>query len=425
MRTPVLKDDRAFRYFTFFYLYIMQGIPAGFALTAIANYLLGRHIPPQTVGGFIALVGLPWTVQFVWGPLIDRFQYSSMGHRKHWIVLSQLVAVVASLGLLLVSDVIRQLGLLTAVFFVHSIFASIQVASVDAMAITIGPVHERGKLNGFMRGGFLLGTAFGAAALSYLLHRYGFRTAAFVQSGILFFFTGLFLFTRQERGDVIFPWNKPRRPRQQSQETNPPMKDLFRRIYVAIMSRESMRYFGLVATVYIFSSIFIRAYVFYLINTLHWPDKTVSLLQGSWGSLLTLAAIIVAGISADRAGPKKMQVKVMWGVCIFLLVVNGTFFWWRHDWYAGTALLLWNLADPLLSVSIFPVLMGLCREKVEGSQFTTYLALINLCDVVGSYLTGWAVTVVPAPLIGCTCGLLLGVVLLLLKNKNSYAVIPG
>jgi hypothetical protein len=54
-----------------------------------------------------------------------------------------------------------------------------------------------------------------------------------------------------------------------------------------------------------------------LIHVLQWPDKTVSLLQGSWGSLVTFVAIIVAGVSSDKVGAKKLQVKVMWGISIF------------------------------------------------------------------------------------------------------------
>jgi PAT family beta-lactamase induction signal transducer AmpG len=204
---PVLKESAALRYATFFYLYVMQGIPAGFALTAIANYLLGKQVASERVGGFIALVGLPWTFQFIWGPLIDRFQYSAMGHRKYWIVASQLAAVAASSALLIVRDPFLELPALSALFFIHSIFASIQVASVDAMAISIAPLNERGKLNGCMRGGFLLGIAFGAAALSYIMHTYGFRSAALLQTIILFLFTIVFFFTRLERGDVLVPWS--------------------------------------------------------------------------------------------------------------------------------------------------------------------------------------------------------------------------
>ena len=36
-----LTENRILRYFTFFYLYAMQGVPAGFSTTALANYLTG------------------------------------------------------------------------------------------------------------------------------------------------------------------------------------------------------------------------------------------------------------------------------------------------------------------------------------------------------------------------------------------------
>ncbi|MGI4971336.1 MAG: MFS transporter, partial [Janthinobacterium lividum] len=165
MNNLVLRDSARLRYFTFFYLYVMQGIPAGFGLTAVYNYLVGNGLSARSVGSFAAIVGLPWTFQFVWGPLIDKYQYSIIGHRKQWVVLTQLVAALASLSLLLVHSPVAQLSLMSGVFFVHSVFASIQDASVDAIAISVVPVAERGRVNAFMRGGFLLGWAVGGAAL--------------------------------------------------------------------------------------------------------------------------------------------------------------------------------------------------------------------------------------------------------------------
>jgi len=39
---PALSESARLRYFTFPYLYFMQGIPSRFALTALANYLLQK-----------------------------------------------------------------------------------------------------------------------------------------------------------------------------------------------------------------------------------------------------------------------------------------------------------------------------------------------------------------------------------------------
>ena len=407
MRLPALNESAPMRYFTFFYLYIMQGIPGGFALTAIANYLVGKGLQPNQVGSFVAIVGLPWILQFVWGPLIDRYQYSVIGHRKHWVVLTQLIAFLASLTLLLVHTPQKQLFLMSAVFFTHSIFASVQDASVDAIAIFIVPEKERGRVNAFMRGGYLLGISFGAAVLSVMLHRYGFAAAAWVQSLTLLAFTVLTFFVKLDRHDPLLPSRSRPRKVQQEPEHNPALARLFKELYRGMTERSSLRIFGIIALVYLCTSIFIRAFSYHIIHVLKWPDQEVSVLQGSWGSLLTFVVVVSGGVLSDRVGARRLQVWVMWGIGLFLLLICSLNSLWMHRGVTTSGLILWNFVDPLFSVSCFPILMALCRPLVEGSQFTAYMAFINFCDVLGSYITGWALNWIPAPWIGVLCGALI------------------
>ena len=419
MRLPALNERAGWRYFTFFYLYLMQGIPAGFALTAIANYLVGKGLASQRVGSFVAIVGIPWILQFVWGPLIDRYQYSVIGHRKHWVVLTQLVAFLASLTLLLVQHPEKQLLLMSAVFFTHSIFASIQDASVDAIAIFIVPEKERGRLNAFMRGGFLLGIAFGSAVLSTVLHRYGFTTAAWVQSLTLLLFTTLTFFIKLDKNDPLLPFGKKKKEVVQ-EEDNPSLSHLFRELFRGMTVGSSLRIFGVIALVYMCLSIFIRSFSYHIIHVLKWHDQDVSVLQGSWGSLLTFLVIVCGGVLSDRVGAKRLQIWVMWGIGLFLLVLCSLSYLWVHRSVTTSGLILWNFVDPLFSVACFPILMALCRPLVEGSQFTAYMAFINFCDVIGSYVTGWVLNWVQAPWIGLVCaGLILGSVIALQITRTQ------
>lgn len=424
MKTPVLGESPKLRYFTFFYLYVIQGIPAGFALTALANYLIAKQVAPERVGTFIALDGLPWILQFVWGPIIDRFQYSSMGNRKHWVVFSQWAAIAVTSLLCIVKKPELEVTLLSAIFFTHSIFASIQIASVDAMAIVITPQQERGRVNGFMRGGFLLGMAFSSTVFSGMLHRFTFQQIAILQTAVLSGFALLFFFTKLERSNTLLP-QRMASPLGDKARSELSFKTVFQKVFHGITNSKSLRYFGLVALVYFCTSVFIRSYTFHLINVIKWTDNQVSMLQGGWGSILTLVAILVAGGVSDKIGHKALQVKVMWVVCIFLLVINITAEWWTFRYYSGLTLVLWNLADPLLSVTIFPILMALCVKKVEGSQFTAYLALINLCDVAGSYITGWSLKAVTAPVLSLICASALLLVLMVQKFRSHYSVIPN
>jgi len=420
----VLRDSARLRYFTFFYLYVMQGIPSGFALTAVYNFLIGQGLSARSVGSFAAIVGLPWTFQFVWGPLIDKYQYSIIGHRKQWVVLTQLVAVLASLSLLLVHDPVRQLSLLGVVFFVHSVFASIQDASVDAIAISVVPVAERGRVNAFMRAGSLAGWAVGGAVLSYLLHHGGFGRAAGVQSLVLLAFTALTFFIKLERTDQLLPHfgagQRPARPTLTDEE-NPSLGWLFRELWRSMVEKHSLRAFGIIILSYLAASLFGNAYAFYLIHNLRWPDTQVSILQGTWGSLLSFGVLMGGGVLVDRLGAGRLQWWVLVFMASFLLVFNCLASEWSIYAVGFTGLAMVNLADPLLSVAAMPLLMAYCRPKIEGSQFTTYMALVNLCTVTASYLNGWLLELTTAPFIGLGCGILLVGLLLALYRLNPNA----
>lgn len=417
-----LSQSRNLRYFTFFYLYFMQGIPAGFALTAIANYLTGKSISSSSIGTFVGIVGLPWILQFVWGPLIDRYQYSVVGHRKHWVLLTQIAAFGASLLLLLVHEPASQLQLVSALFFTHSVFASVQDASVDAMAISLCPEEERGRVNAFMRGGFLLGISFGAAVLSAVMHRYGFRAAAGVQSAFLLLLTLVFFFTKLQPGDKLLPQFSRKQRDEKAVFENPHLGRLFRSLWQAAIRQESLRLFLLIAVGYFCFSVFIRSFSFHLVRVVGWPDQDLSVLQGSWGSLVTFVVVIAGGTIADKIGPQKLQRTVLIILGTYLVLFNSLSFLWHVRPFTVGGLLFWSLADPLYSVAAFPILMILCKDEIAGSQFTAYMALINFCDVLGSYFSGWMLHWVAAPWLGVGCGLVLWGSLVAIKKKESIVV---
>ncbi len=407
MPLPALNESARFRYFTFFYLYAMQGIPAGFALTTLANYLVGQGAAPNIVGSFVAIIGTPWILQFLWGPVIDRYQYSVMGRRKHWLVSMQLGAFCTLLFLLFIKHPVQQITTIATIFFIHSIFASFQDTSVDATAIFVVPPEERGRVNAYMRGGILIGTAIGAAVLSTILHFYNFFTAACLQSALLLIFTIVTFFTKIDKKDKLLPsfTKKERLPDgHTASEDNPTLKWMFRQLWEGMMTKKSLQVYGSIALVYLCFSVFIRSYTYHIIHVLHWNDNDVSVLQGSWGNLLTFVVVIFAGMIADKMGAARLQKIVLWALGIYFLALCGNYMYWGNRTLTTAGLIIWNFADPMFSVASFPLLMALCRPQVEGSQFTGYMAFLNFCDVMGSYISGWALLIIPAPWLGMTCG---------------------
>jgi PAT family beta-lactamase induction signal transducer AmpG len=421
MALPTLARSSRLRYATFFYLYFMQGVPSGFALTALVNYLTAKGLSPSVIGSYSSLIGIPWIVQLVWGPLIDRYRYSVVGHYKHWVVLTQVAAFGASLLLFIVNKPEAQVWLLAGLFFLHSMVASVQDASVDAMAILITPTEERGRVNAFMRGGILLGISFGAAALSVVLHRYGFGAAVVVQSAVLLLFTLLFFFTKLHHSDPLFP-RFGAIADGEKQASGPSLPVVFRQLRQAVFGKRSLRIFGVIFLCYLCFSIFRRAQSFYLIDVLKWSDEELSVLSGTWGSAVPIVVMLVGGTVADRIGAPRLQRMVLSALAVFLVAFNALWSLWVHKSFAAGGLLFWSVADPLYSIAAFPILMAICKKQVAGSQFTAYMALINLSEIGGSFLTGMALEMVAGPALGLMAGVALVVLaVILFRYKQQLA----
>ena len=392
MPTFTLSASRSLRAFIFFGLYVVQGIPSGFALTAVVNYLAARHLDPVVIAAFSARIGIPWSIQFLWGPLIDRFQGSSMGRRKPWVLGAQFAAFLASLGVITIRDPATQVTALSVAFLIHGLFASVQDASVDAMAISIIPDSERGQVNACMRGGIMVGTGVGAAVWASLMHHRGFTAAALAQSAVLLTMTLLTAFVRERPGDVLVPWGKRVEPVGPdptdhaglgAEVPQPSLRQVFRDLLGGFFQVRSLMIFLLVVLVYTGLAVYIQAYPRYLINVLGWSDTESSRYQGTGGTVVGLATTLVAFLVADRLGPRRLMLAMMVLIGGFLVGFNLLGSHWSAPGVAAGGLVLWYMFDPGFSVACMPVLMGLCRKGVEGSQFTAYMALVNLAGAGG------------------------------------------
>jgi PAT family beta-lactamase induction signal transducer AmpG len=182
-----------------------------------------------------------------------------------------------------------------------------------------------------------------------------------------------------------------------------------------MVEKHSLRAFLIIVLGYLAASLFGSAYTFHLIHSLHWPDADVSILQGTWGSVLSFVVLLSGGVLVDRLGAGRLQYWVLVGMAGFLLLLNSLAAFWVSKIISFTGLVVVGLADPLLSVAAMPLLMAYCRPRIEGSQFTTYMALVNLCTVAATYLNGWLLEITTAPVIGLGCGLLLSALVLALR----------
>ena len=162
-----LLSSKRGRLTTFFLLYVTEGIPLGFAATAVATQMRRNGLSPDQIGTFVASFYFPWAWKWAAGPVVDLLYSDRLGRRRAWIVGCQLmmsVTLLAAMG----ANFTTQLAAFTAILLVHNCFAAVQDVAIDALAVGTLKDEERGLANGLMFAGANVGQMIGGAGVLLL-----------------------------------------------------------------------------------------------------------------------------------------------------------------------------------------------------------------------------------------------------------------
>ena len=89
-----ILDSRRGRFIAFGLLYISEGVPYGFATTAMVMFMRLEGLSIEQIGAFVAAVLLPWGFKWAWAPLVDVVRLTRFGGRKAWIMICTTMMIV-------------------------------------------------------------------------------------------------------------------------------------------------------------------------------------------------------------------------------------------------------------------------------------------------------------------------------------------
>lgn len=75
-----------------------SGLPLALTAGTLQAWMTVEGMDLRAIGMF-TLVGLPYTVKFLWAPLMDRFVFSWLGRRRGWMLFTQLLLVILIVGM--------------------------------------------------------------------------------------------------------------------------------------------------------------------------------------------------------------------------------------------------------------------------------------------------------------------------------------
>lgn len=162
-----------------FLLGFSSGLPFLLTLSTLSFWLTESGIDKTTIGLFM-LISLPYSLKFLWAPVLDRVQIpilsTMLGQRRSWALLAQtgLILSIIALGYCNPSQSIMATA--GCAFFV-AIFSATQDIVYDAYRIEIMSDHNRGMAAALESVGFRFGMLASGAGALYLATLSDWQTA--------------------------------------------------------------------------------------------------------------------------------------------------------------------------------------------------------------------------------------------------------
>jgi PAT family beta-lactamase induction signal transducer AmpG len=270
--------------------------------------------------------------------------------------------------------------------FLINMAAAFQDVAIDGMAIDIVPEHERGRANGLMWGGKTLGIAGSAIVCGALIADHGFAAAALAPAATISLILLLPLLLRERAGERLLPWTTG----DAHADTPAParLRSLITTL-LAVMLRPANLLLGL--------GIFI-AFAAYGLKTamvpvfavqgLGWDQQAFTRLAGGADIGGGLFGIAASGWIADRLGHGRAVALSL----VLLAALHGAMALaaplWAYPAVFGTYFVAHAVLFVLLSVSVYARAMAACDHVVAATQFSAFMAMLNLGTAVGAQQLG-------------------------------------
>lgn len=356
-------------------LYAAEGAPIGYLWWAIPVKLRAAGVPVQDVAALAALLTLPWSVKFLWAPLVDVLRSRRFGLRP-WIAGAQLAMGLTLLPLVGL-DLVADFHSLTLFLLLHAVCAATQDVAIDALAVRRVPAAELGDASAWMQLGMLVGRGlFGGLALVAEAH-VGSSAVVLALVGTLWATSGVVLFAR-DRGDPGGAGGV----RERLGAFAARLASVLRRRATWLgLAFAALAGAGMEATGALASPLLV--------------DRGLSPEQAGRFFALPAVLCMAAGLwIGGRLSDRLPRVRAAAGALVAMalgaaLVAAAT----RAAPAAGHALLLSALGLAyvlfgVLTCASYALLMQLTDPRLGGTQFSAYMGAVNLCYVWSAWSAG-------------------------------------
>lgn len=344
-----------------------SGLPLALTSGTLQAWLTVEGVDLKTIGIF-TLVGLPYTLKFLWAPVMDRVVPPWLGRRRGWMVLTQL-CVAVGLGLMALTNPKIHPGWMAGyALLVAFLAASLDIVFDAYRTDTLQP-HERGLgaavwVNGYRVA--LLASGAGALALADLV---GWKMTYLVMAAVMIAGVVITLVSPD-------PTRVADAPKSLREAIGAPLVEFF--------SRPTALGFLAVIILYKLGDAFASALqTAFLIGGLGFSATEVGTVKGL-GIFATLVGAFVGGLLMTKSG--LLRSLLIFGVLqavsnlgFVVLALVG-----KNSAVLTAAVVIENVTGGMGTAAFVALVMSLCDPRYTATQF----ALLSSLEALGRVFAG-------------------------------------
>jgi PAT family beta-lactamase induction signal transducer AmpG len=331
--------------------------------------------------GLLSYVSLFYVFKFLWAPLLDRWKaplLGLLGRRRGWLVLSQLVLVVALAGM--AGSGPGQIETFVLLAALTAFAGATQDTMVDAYRIEIAPVEAQAALAATYTLGYRFGLIMGGAGALYIAQFSGWRIAYLGMAALMLLPLGTALLAREPQT------TQPLRRPDFFEAFVGPFSDFFRRYGVGVavallvfigLYKLPDQMLGVIAGPFYIDSEYSKAQI-----------ATVSKLYGVW---IGIAGAFLGGASVTTLGLRRS----IWVAAVCVALSNLLFLlmavYPSQNWAFVAAISGDNLSQGFAGVVLVAFLSGLTSREFTATQYALLSSLANLPGKLIGGVSGYIV----------------------------------
>ncbi|MGO9613628.1 MAG: AmpG family muropeptide MFS transporter [Dissulfurispiraceae bacterium] len=180
---PYLQIFRSRRIAVILLFGFSSGLPLSLTGSTLQAWMTGLGVNLHTIG-ILSLVGLPYTLKFLWSPVMDRFVLPWLGRRRGWIIVTQ-TALVFSISAMTLFSPLHMPWLFAAIALTVTFFSASQDIVIDAYRTDVLQEKERGVGAAVFVTGYRIAMLVSGAFALILSDQIGWQRTYFLMAGLM------------------------------------------------------------------------------------------------------------------------------------------------------------------------------------------------------------------------------------------------